>query len=179
MPSESPAVITRRRPVSVTSVTVPLTTLLPTLRTLRITHSGVLPPVRINACEYLSNRFVGHSDGRRIYPHIRSALLSGRRVVLSVAGLHVFGGFWDTAICQAYGEFPESTVDGDIEVIDVPKSSMISLRNMKEVRKLYYYDRASFDARISDVDPCLGFGEGVVSEAEFIPGVDDADYNNN
>jgi hypothetical protein len=128
--------------------------------------------VRINAKDYLTNRYVGDADGLKIYPLIRSALLSGRRVILSVKGLEVFGGFWDTTVCIAYGEFPESTVDNDIEIVDVKEVELISLKDMKKMRKLYYYNRAEFDKRMRNRDPELLCDENEFDE-DFVPGEGD------
>jgi hypothetical protein len=63
--------------------------------------------------------------------------------------------FFDTAICKLYGDFDAETVDDNVEVVDIRKVDTYSLNDMKEVRKLYYYNRPAFDLRMSSVDPDL------------------------
>jgi hypothetical protein len=56
-------------------------------------------------------------------------------VILSVKGLAVYSSFFKTAICRAYEEFPESTVDRDIEVTDMARCEAINLEEMKALSK--------------------------------------------
>jgi hypothetical protein len=118
-----------------------------------------LPPVIINAKEFLGETIVGHEEGRKIYPLVKKALQQGRKVIISVKGLDLYGGFFDKAICQAYGDFPEDTVDQHVQVVDIEEVDTYTLEDMIEVRKLYYYNREAFDERMRNVDPELGFDE--------------------
>jgi hypothetical protein len=136
-------------------------------------------PVYINASDYLKNKYIWDADGEKIYPMVREGLAQGRKVILSVKGLNVNGGFWDTAYCKAYGEFPQELVEENIEVVDVEKVDLISLEDLKEMRKLYYYDRALYDEIVNNVDPIIGYDEPLVDE-ELYPFEDrHAPYDSN
>jgi hypothetical protein len=121
-----------------------------------MTHKTL--PLVINAKDYMTSKFVADDEGEIIYPMIRNALLQGRKVQLSVKDLQVNGGFFDTAICTLYGEFPPEIVD-QIEVVDIKKVDTYGLKEIKEMRKYYYYDRVFYDKLISGLDPILGYNE--------------------
>jgi hypothetical protein len=96
-------------------------------------------------------------------------------VQLSVKGLDVDGWFFDTAICMLYGDFDEETVDNNVEVVDTREVDCITLRDMKRVRRLYYYNRPMFDElmRIGDpdLDCSVDFVEGYdVGDDMYAPG---------
>jgi hypothetical protein len=131
----------------------------------------VLPPLQINARDYLEDEFAGGEEGEIIYPFIKIALAQGRKVQLSVKGLDLSGWFFDDAICRLYGDFSEETVDNNVEVVDIEEVDYITLRDMKEVRKLYYYDRTAFDKRMSSVDPDLDCSKD--SAGHFVMDSDD------
>jgi hypothetical protein len=69
---------------------------------------------------------------------------------------------------MGYGEFPESTIDGDIEIVDVKEVAMISLENMKRMRKLYYYHHELYEERMRNRDPKLRCDEDEFDE-DFVP----------
>jgi hypothetical protein len=125
----------------------------PSVQTMMMTMT--LPPLRIDAKAILKKNIVGCYDGEKIYPLIKAALKEGRKVQLSVKGLVLSGWFFDTAVCKLYGDFDAETVDNNVEVVDIEEVDGITYRDMKKVRKLYYYDRPAFDRRMSLVDPDL------------------------
>jgi hypothetical protein len=138
-------------------------------------------PLSITVRDHLTNRYPGESDGDIIYPLVREALLSGLKVILSVKGVSVSGGFFfKTAIFRAYGEFPESTVDRDIEVIDMTKSESADMEEMREFCKFYHYDRASYDKWyaewVSGWEELLNDNSDFVSDAEIEPLAPDEDF---
>jgi hypothetical protein len=99
---------------------------------------------------------------------VRNALSQGRKVIISIKGFDVNGGFWDTAVCKAYGEFPEEVVDQNIQVVDGDEVDDIYLRDMKDIRKLYYYDRETYDEIMDNVDPILGYDEPLSDDFVFL-----------
>jgi hypothetical protein len=115
----------------------------------------VLPPLRIDAKAVLGKTIAGGVEGEKLYPLIKNALQKGRKVALSVKGLDLSGWFFDDAICRLYGDFDADTVDNNVEVVDIRKVDTYSLNDMKEVRKLYYYNRPAFDELMSAGDPDL------------------------
>jgi hypothetical protein len=164
-------------PFPITLVRVPKMTTV----TQMTTATQRMLPVRIAARDYLKNKFVSIEDGKKIYPLIRTALKEGCKVELSVKGIEVNGWFFDAAICSLYGEFPEKTVDENVEVVDILDVDRITLRDMKEVRKLYYYNREAFDERMSNVDPILDCSEDFDEEAAMFDDEEESDkydYNN-
>jgi hypothetical protein len=143
------------------------------------TPKAPVAPVYINAKDYLKNKYVWDADGEKIYPMVREGLAQGRKVIISIKGLNVNGGFWDTAVCKAYGEFQEELVDENIEVVDGDEVDMIYLKDMKDIRKLYYYDRELYDEIVNNVDPIIGYDEPLVDE-ELYPFEDrHAPYDSN
>jgi hypothetical protein len=159
-------------PFPVTLVDIPRITVVPQVTTTTMT----LPPLRIEAKAILQKTIVGVNEGEKIYPLIKAALREGRKVQLSVKGLDLNGLFFDTAICKLYGDFDEETVDNNVEVVDMQDVDGITYRAMKEVRKLYYYDRPAFDRRMSLVDPDLDcskdFSEDYdVGDDMYAPGI--------
>jgi hypothetical protein len=130
-----------------------------------------LPPVKINARDLLHDEFASDDEGELLYPIIKNAILQGRKVQLSVKNLDLDGGFFDTAICKLYGDFDEITVDQNVEVVDIDEVDYFALRDMKEVRKLYYYNRTAFDQRMKNIDPELNCNEDL--SEEFVLDTDD------
>jgi hypothetical protein len=139
-------------PFPVTLVDVPRITVVPQV----MTTTKTLPLLRIDAKAVLGKTTtVSRSEGEKIYPLIKAALREGRKVQLSVKGLNLSGWFFDTAICMLYGDFDQDTVDNNVEVVDIPETDNITLRNMKRIRRLYYYHRPLFDERMRISDPDL------------------------
>jgi hypothetical protein len=131
-----------------------------------------LSPVRISVRDILQKDRTSIRDGESIYVLLKSLLHAGCRVELSLKGIDVDAWFFDEAICRLYGDFPESVVDG-IEIVDMRKVDTWELRDAKELRKLYYYDRPAFDERmrlnrewLREEDPSL-LGEDC--DADFVP----------
>jgi hypothetical protein len=126
-----------------------------------------LPLVRINAIEHLEDEFASVDEGKKIYPLLKQALEQGRKVRLSVKGLDLDGHFFDGAICTLYGDFSADFVDSHIEVVDVLDEDIATLRDMREMRKYYYYDRAFYDEIVNDIDPILGYNDGFIRDNEI------------
>lgn len=139
-------------PFPITLVNVPTVT----------TTTKTMTPLRINAIEYLNDKWASVEEGKKIYPMIKKALDKGQKVQLSVKGLDVDGRFFDKAICTLYGDFSEEFVDSHVDVVDIAHVDTIGLEDMKEMRKLYYYERPLYDKIIKGIDPILGFNDGFI-----------------
>jgi hypothetical protein len=131
-----------------------------------------MAPMYINAKDYLKNKFVGDPDGEKIYPLVREGLAQGRKVIISVKDLCVYGGFWDTAVCKAYGEFKEEVVDKNIHIADAEDVDLLGLEDMKDIRKLYYYDRETFDEIMDNIDPSLQINDEDLNDDLVFTGTD-------
>jgi hypothetical protein len=140
----------------------------PHFDTVKTIQKTLMAPLYINASDYLKNKYVWDGDGEKIYPMVREGLTQGRKVILSVKGLRVNGGFWDTAYCKAYGEFPQDVVEQNIEVVDIDDVDLIDLEGAKDIRKLYYYDRETYDEIVNNVDPIIGYDEPMSDDFVFI-----------
>jgi hypothetical protein len=104
-------------------------------------------PLVINAFDVIGKEWVSDMDGEKIYLLIKDALKQGKKVRLSLKGVKMMNGtFFDEAVCRLYGDFPESTVDNDVEIVDVRKVDSYELRDYKKLRKLYFYDRPEYEA---------------------------------
>jgi hypothetical protein len=134
--------------------------------------------VRINTIDLLDDEFASVDEGKRIYPFVKQALDEGRNVQLSVKGIEMDGSFFDYAICQLYGEFSEEFVDSHVEVVDIDHVDTITLDEMKQMRKYYYYDRELYDRIVRNIDPILRYDEdeGFIRDNE-ITCVADMDFN--
>jgi hypothetical protein len=138
-------------PFPVTLVNVPIT--VPPLTKIVATQQAT--PLKINAIEHLPDQFASVDEGKLIYPLVKQALDQGRKVILSVKGLELDGSFFDEAFCHCYGAFTAAYVDSHIEVVDIEPVDVISLDDMVEIRKIYYYNRPLYDKIMSNVDPEL------------------------
>jgi hypothetical protein len=155
-------------PFPVTLVDVPRMTVVP-----QVTTTEALSPLRINAIDYVEDKWVTIEEGEMFYHIFKKALQQGRKVQFSVKGLELDGVFFDKAICKLYGDFPQAMVDNNIEVVDIEKVDLTELEEMKEMRQYYYYDRPFYDKLIAGIDPILGYNEPAVGEADYVETDDD------
>jgi mRNA-degrading endonuclease HigB of HigAB toxin-antitoxin module len=128
-------------------------------------------PLSINVKEVIDNTYASDEEGKKIYPLVKQALSEGRKVVISVKGLSlkVDGGFFDQAVCQAYGDFEEAFVDSHIEVVDFAGAQKVFLDDAREISKMYFYAREHYDAwmeRCKQIDVAGGWD---VDEDDFVP----------
>jgi hypothetical protein len=156
-------------PIPITMMNVPKIT--------TATQTVLMPPVRINAIEHLEDEFASVDEGKKIYPLLKQALEQGRKVRLSVKGLDLDGHFFDGAICTLYGDFSADFVDSHIEVVDVLDEDVATLRDMRKMRKYYYFDRPFYDKLISKIDPILGYDDGFLLDDEITCEADMKDFN--
>jgi hypothetical protein len=117
-----------------------------------------LPPLRINAIDYVKNEWITLEEGQMFCQIFKEALLrQERKVQFSVKGLELGALFFDEAICKLYGDFPQ-------EVVDIEKVDLIGLEDMKEMHRLYYFNRPLSDKIISNIDPILEYDEPLEGE---------------
>jgi hypothetical protein len=154
----------------------------PSVQTM-MTATMTMPILKINAIDFVEDEWVTLEEGEMFYRIFKKALQQGSKIQFSVKGLELDGFFFDKAICQLYGDFPQEVVDNNIVVVDIEEADQISLRDMKRMRRFYYYDRAFYDHLISKVDPILGFDEDDFDDDDEEPSPydddeDDNDYKN-
>jgi hypothetical protein len=89
--------------------------------------------------------FVCDDEGMKLYPILKRALSQGRKVTLSIAGLHIIGGFFDESIGKLYGDFPEERVDAGVKVVDGHDGDACLLKDAIRWAKKYYYHRDAYD----------------------------------
>lgn len=122
------------------------TTVFTPVQTAQATQTKVAQAtVKISVRDVLQKERTAIKDGEKVYLLIKDALRKGHKVQLSFKDIRVYTRFFDEAICRLYGDFPEETVDNDVEILDLPKYHLPGLRETKKLRKTYYYNRPKFD----------------------------------
>jgi hypothetical protein len=155
------------------------TTVFTPVQTAQATQTKVAQAtLKINAFDVIGQKQASNLEGEKIYPLIKNALDHGKKVQLSVKGLDLDSTFFDEAVCRLYGDFPEATVDNNVEIVDIRKVDTYGLRDVRKKRKLYFYDRPEYDAQVrwlrewaSREDPSLLCED---FDPDFIPPAGDA-----
>lgn len=95
---------------------------------------------------------VDTADGQRVHDKIAPQLREGGKVLLSFEGVTmVITAFFNSAIGQLYGEFPEDKVDSQVEVRDLLPVFNSTLDKSRELSKSFFKDPERLKKAIQEV----------------------------
>jgi len=89
---------------------------------------------------------VSSDDGQKVHDKIAPLLREGRKVSLSFERIEtIISAFFNAAIGQLYGEFPEDKIRELFSVRDMSPEDLALLKRVVDNAKLYFKNRAQFD----------------------------------
>jgi len=105
-------------------------------------------PVIIRVFDFTDCAFaVSAEDGQRVHDQIAPALREGKSVTLSFASVETtIAAFLSAAVGQLYGEFSEARICDLLTIHDLGDSDQALLDRVIRNAKMYYANRAAFDA---------------------------------
>jgi len=105
-------------------------------------------PITIRVFDVVAGRLcVSAEDGQYVHDKIAPLLREGRPVALSFARVETtIAAFLSAAVGQLYGEFSDARVCGLLRIHDLPDSDRALLARVVRNAKMYYANRAAFDA---------------------------------
>jgi hypothetical protein len=103
-------------------------------------------PLYVRAIDIVSGPFAAEDDDEeKVYNLLKKGLSQKRKVVLSLAGLKILGGFCNETVGRLYEEFPREFLDANLQCVDIPAGGTPSLEDAIRMGILYRYDRPRHD----------------------------------